>query len=346
MTTLRAESLDTTLVPPADRWQFWVDMADRVSAPIAFTSVHAADFRGRAELVDLGGIELTRFRYQSLVGRRTPRLIRQADPEVYQIALTLAGSSAISARRRDTAMRHGDFTLIDWGRPHDIRHASSRDGREPAASVTAVIPRALLPLHPDRVDRLSAARMPGATGPGALLAQHLNQITQHPDQFRAADAPQLADITLSLVSTLLARHLDVEDQLPADVRQWTMVARVRDFVERHLDDPTLSPQLVADAHHISIRTLHRLFQTEEDTVAGLIRRRRLERCRRDLVDPLLRDQAVQLIARRWGLTDKAQFSRAFKTAYGVGPQAYRATTLQRARIVNSSASVVNSERTY
>ncbi|RKF26899.1 helix-turn-helix domain-containing protein [Micromonospora globbae] len=321
---LRVETVDTTVVPPADRFPLWLEMAGRVSAPVAFTSDHADDFRGHARMVDLGGIALTRFRYQSLVGQRTPRLIRQADPEVYQIALATSGTCAISARRRDTALPVGDFTLVDWGRPHDLEHLGDNARDVPAASATAVIPRARLPLSPDKVDRLTAARLSGSEGPGALLAQHLHRITRHPEEFRDSDVPYLADVTISLVSALLARHLDAEDALPVDVRERTLLARISDFIDRHLDDPALSPQAVADAHHVSLRTLHRLFQTEEQTVAATIRRRRLERCRRDLADPLLRHRPVHLVARRWGFTDKAHFSRAFRSAYGMSPQAYRA----------------------
>ncbi|MFF3866543.1 helix-turn-helix domain-containing protein [Micromonospora sp. NPDC001898] len=329
MGTLRTETVDTAALPPAERWPFWVDMSARVSAPIAFASDHAADFRGRARLVDLGGgIQLTRFRYQSLIGRRTARLIRQADPEVYQIPLTVAGNSAISARRRDTAMGSGDFALIDWGRPHDIMHASRHHGREDAASATVVISRALLPLDADKVDRLSAVRISGTQGPGALLAQHLHRITRSPEQFRATDAPHLADVTLTLVSLLLARHLDAEAALPTEMRQQVLLTQVRDFVERHLGDPDLSPQSVADAHHVALRTLHRLFADQDESVSGVIRRRRLERCRRDLADPLLRDQTVQAIGARWGFRDKTHFSRAFRAAYGTSPRAFRESRWQ------------------
>ncbi|MGS2619600.1 AraC-like ligand-binding domain-containing protein [Micromonospora sp. LZ34] len=323
MAALRVETLDTMVVPPADRFPLWVEIADRAAAPIALTSDHADDFRGRARFLSLGAIELTRLRYQSLVGRRTPRLIRQADPEVFQVALTLTGRSMISASRRESAIPVGDFTLIDWARPHQVEHAVVADGDSAAGAVTAVIPRALLPLAPDRVAHLAAARMPGSEGPGLLLARHLHHVTRHPEQFRATDAPHLADVTVSLVSALLARHLDVEDRLPADIRRQTLLSRIRDFIDQHLNDPALSPQLVADAHHISLRTLHRLFQAQEETVAGMIRVRRLHRCRRDLTDPLLRHQPVHLIARRWGFTDKAHFSRLFRAAYGMGPQAYR-----------------------
>jgi AraC-like DNA-binding protein len=320
---LRAERLDTSLLPPAERWPFFTEITSRVSAPMIMDSDRREDFRAEADIIELGGLELSRFRYQSLVGRRTPRLIRQSDPEVYQVALTLSGTSAIGARRAANVIPVGDFTLLDWGRPHEVLHHGRDDGRRYTSSITVLLPRARMPLHPDRVDRLTAIRMSGAQGPGALLARHLEQITSQPGQFRVEDAPHLADVTISLISLLLARHLDAEAALPAELRQQALRAQVLDFIEGHLDDPALSPRAVADAHHVALRTLHRLFADTDESVAGAIRRRRLERCRRDLADPLLRDQPVHAVAARWGLRDKAHFSRAFRAAYGVSPRAWR-----------------------
>jgi transcriptional regulator GlxA family with amidase domain len=68
-------------------------------------------------------------------------------------------------------------------------------------------------------------------------------------------------------------------------------------------------------------------------VAGWIRSRRLERCRRDLADPSLAAHPVAAIATRWGFASAADFSRAFRTAHGVPPAEYR----RFARVVNTSA---------
>lgn len=65
-----------------------------------------------------------------------------------------------------------------------------------------------------------------------------------------------------------------------------------------------------------------LFHGRPHGVAGLIRHRRLERCHRDLLDPLLADRSVHAIAARWGLTDAGHFSRAFRDTYGLPPGTY------------------------
>jgi transcriptional regulator GlxA family with amidase domain len=58
-------------------------------------------------------------------------------------------------------------------------------------------------------------------------------------------------------------------------------------------------------------------------VAHWIRTLRLENCRRELRDPLLAHCPVSGIAARWGILDAAQFSRAFQSAFGESPRAYR-----------------------
>ncbi|GAA2782859.1 hypothetical protein GCM10010521_71870 [Streptomyces rameus] len=100
------------------------------------------------------------------------------------------------------------------------------------------------------------------------------------------------------------------------------------FIEDHLADAGLSPASIAAAHHISVRYLHHLFQRDRRTVGTYVRQRRLERCRADLADPALVGRGVGQVGRRWGFRDPAVFSRAFKSAYGVTPGAYRKRLLR------------------
>jgi len=64
------------------------------------------------------------------------------------------------------------------------------------------------------------------------------------------------------------------------------------FILENLSDTGLSPTMVAAAHHMSLRSLHQLFHDEGLTVAGWIRKRRLECCRHDLSNPALASRPV------------------------------------------------------
>jgi transcriptional regulator GlxA family with amidase domain len=55
---------------------------------------------------------------------------------------------------------------------------------------------------------------------------------------------------------------------------------VTGYVRAHLGDPRLSRSSIAAAHHLSPRTLDRLFADQPWSVSGLIRHERLEAVRR------------------------------------------------------------------
>lgn len=65
------------------------------------------------------------------------------------------------------------------------------------------------------------------------------------------------------------------------------------------------------------------FHAEGHTVAGWIRERRLEQCRRDLAEPHLATRPINAIAARWGFASPAHFSQAFRNTYGLSPRQFR-----------------------
>jgi AraC-like DNA-binding protein len=167
--------------------------------------------------------------------------------------------------------------------------------------------------------------MSGRDGVGALLSPFLAQFAARLAQFDNAAGLRVADNIVDLVDTLLAEHLGV-DEPRADSGRRVLLARIMAFIEDQLADPELGPEPIAAAHYISTRYLHKLLHDEGRTVAGWIRTRRLDRCRRDLADPLLAGRPVGAIGARWGFTDAAHFSRVFRAAYGSSPRAYRGRT--------------------
>lgn len=150
------------------------------------------------------------------------------------------------------------------------------------------------------------------------------QLVGRLDDWSVAEGARLGTTVLDLLTVALAARLEREEQVPPDLRQRALLHRIHAFIEQRLVDPELKPAMIAAAHHVSLRYLYKLFEAQEQSVAGWVRRRRLERCRRDLLDPALAARSVSAIGARWGLVNAAHFSRAFRTAYGLSPVEYRA----------------------
>ncbi|MET7718524.1 helix-turn-helix domain-containing protein [Streptomyces sp. NPDC005407] len=310
----------TAQLPPRERFDYWYDAVSGVHGLYEIVSDHSADFRAELHARAFGAVGVSWLTHPSLEARRTAKLIRRHDPEVYHFSLNLSGSVRMAQGRQDVVLEPGDLVLHDSSRPF---RSVTHQGLGRASGVTVAFPRTLLPMHPDKVQRLLAVRLPGGSGMGALLSRYLSELATSGHEFRADDSARLSTITLDLIWAMIARGLDAEGSLSPSAQQRVLLVRIHAFIQQRLGDVSLSPDMIAAAHGISTRSLHRLFRDQGVTVTEWIRARRLDRCRRDLADPLLQTRPVHAVAARWGFTNAAHFSRVFRAASGISPAAYR-----------------------
>jgi AraC-like DNA-binding protein len=261
-----------------------------------------------------------------LVFLRTPRLISQSDPEVYHLSLILEGEAGVTWGRRENTYGALDFHVNDSSRPYEIW-----TGHGLISSVGIEIPKALLPLPPARVDQVIGRHLSGRTGIGTLLTQFLTRISADTTVYRPLDGVRLGTVLVDLVAAMFAQNLEAEGGLTPETRTRALTLRIKSYIQRHLHEEELTPSRIAAVHHMSRGYLHRLFQDEAETVAAFIRARRLEGARRDLSDPALTATAVHVIAARWGFPRAADFTRAFRAAYGVPPTEHRARATESGR---------------
>ncbi|MDX2937353.1 helix-turn-helix domain-containing protein [Streptomyces ipomoeae] len=355
-------SVTTDDLPRADRFGWWHDFTASALLPTVLHSDHEDDFAATADVLDLGAAQITAMTYRPVTAARTPRLIRQSDPEYCQLSLTVHGEMRLSQAGRTVAFGAGDLMLYDSSQPFEgratvretkvgrdgsggragdvARSGSAGRGGDMArgggvgrggdmagvgsvAHIVAQIPKALLPVRPCALDRLYATPIPVDDGFGDLLAQFLTQVTDKADHYRPTDAPRLLTVLTDLLSGALAHRLEGADALPPESHRHALFLRIQGFIRRSLADPDLSVDAIASAHHISVRSLHRLFQQQGASVATWIRGQRLAGCGRDLADPAKRHVPIQAIAARWGYPRPADFTRAFRTHHGITPSDYR-----------------------
>ncbi|OIK01344.1 AraC family transcriptional regulator [Streptomyces sp. MUSC 14] len=305
-------------VSAADRFDYWTELLGRTHAPMDLRSDHTDDFRASQRVLDLGAVTVWSATFQPLVFQRTPKLIRQSDPEAYHLSLVVRGTGAGVWRHRETAYKPYDLFINSSSLPNDVYSTGDL-----VQTVALEVPKALLPLPRDMAARIVGAPVSAREGMGALLARFLTQLIADPAAYQPSDRPRLAAVVTPLVSALFAHLLEAGDCLPPETHQQALTLRIQAFIREHLHDPDLTPSGIAATHHISTSYLHCLFQHEDATVAAWIRRLRLEAARRDLADPALRTTPIHTIAARWGFPRAADFSRAHRAAYGTAPKDHR-----------------------
>ncbi|KOV10796.1 hypothetical protein ADK60_37205 [Streptomyces sp. XY431] len=296
-------------------------MVARDAAPVAVGSPQAGDFEAEAAFLSLGPVGVSIHTHPALRSRRSAALTRRSDPEQYQLALVDGANPMwISRRGTDSGPASGELVLRDTSRPFE---AGARDEHGGSRRLVLHIPRTELPINPDKADRLLARRIPAQRGTGAILVRFLTSLGEHAAECGPEELGRLGAIARDLAAVCLAEHADAAREVDAGAQSRALLERVKVFIEHNLDDPDLAPGTIAERHHISVRSLHLLFQHEEESVSRLIRRRRLERCRADLARPELAHHSVRDLAARWGFANASAFGRAFREAYGLTPRDHR-----------------------
>lgn len=267
-------------------------------------------FRARLAAHELGAVAVGRVVAEPNMCLRTPRDIAAADPELLRILVLRRGHTHVRQGDRSCTITDGDVVVYDSTRPFAV------DARRRSDLVVCGVPLVLLGAHADRLRALSATRIPRDAPVARMFARFVEGVVDELGSDGLDGAEVELGETLIAFSRALARR--------EDVRAGTRLHAVQAWIDAHLGDPSLSPARIAAASFISPRSLHRLFEAEGISVSAWVRDRRLEGCRRDLADPAQAGRTIAEIARGWGWSDAAGFSRRFRVAYGCAPSALRA----------------------
>jgi AraC-like DNA-binding protein len=308
----------TSDVPPADRYDAWRNIVCDTLGPLDFRSDPDVPLSGEIEAGYLGPVNVGRVQTSTPHSvHRTPGLIRRGSSELYRVVLAISGNPRLEQDGRTAQLRPGEFAIYDFARPYELAYDSA------VQLAVFGFPRDLLALPPGSADRVTAVPIAADQGAGALASPVLRRVVLDLETYRPASAARLSTVMMDLVSLAVAERAGHAESSQIESRERTLLLRIHAFIEQNLGDTDLSPGVVAAAHHVSVRQLHRLFEARDTTVAGWIRKRRLERCRRDLADPAFIAVPVSALAARWGMPDPAHFSRLFRRAYGLPPAEYR-----------------------
>ncbi|MCX4399922.1 helix-turn-helix domain-containing protein (plasmid) [Streptomyces sp. NBC_00053] len=312
-------------LPVDRRMEGWAETTALAMVTTQMRFLDPNHLTARLRVSSLGDMQLSALSYSSLVSRRTPTLVRRSDPELFQLALVNRGRQHLEQAGRSVALNGGQMVLYDSSLPFE---AGVEAGLPAADSLVLQFPKKLLPLRCNQITRLLAVPLSARSGIGRLLARFLTDLSEDDANYTLQDRARLQATVVDLVSTVLAHHLDEGRMAPPHSQQRILFLRVSSYVQEHLGCENLTPASIAAAHQVSLRTLHRLFESNGTTVGSFIRQQRLERVRRDLAAAHLSHLPAHALGARWGYSDPAAFTRAFRNAYGAPPGKYRRLCLQ------------------
>jgi AraC-like DNA-binding protein len=312
-------TLDTLTLAPRERvdavralvWQSVVRVEIDHHVPVPELSVSLT-------LGSCGDVGVCATRATATTVRRTSRLAREDTEPMLFLSLQRSGSSIVVQHGREAVLGPGDFAVYDTASPYTLLFEDGID------TTFYRLPRAALALPAAAIRELAAVRIGAGNPLAGLTSRYLAGLADDPAILGGGHGATAAAPTIELIRAALTVQLG-DASLSREPLGNTLAARILAGMRSDLADPGLTPATVAARHHISVRYLHRLLQREGIRFGAWVRHQRLEGARLDLINSRLSGTPVAAIARRWGFTDAAHFSKTFRAAYGLSPRDWRAT---------------------
>jgi AraC-like DNA-binding protein len=233
------------------------------------------------------------------------------------LGITLTGTSLLRQGGSEATLHAGDGALLCPDEGFAITHPA------PVNMVGLRLSRrrlaALLPSHDDtelKVVRSDSPALALLLRYGLLAAQDGMHWSIELQRLAVRQLYELAALTVAA-----QRDADV-DRFAPGVRAARLRVLMAD-IESRLSDPDLGAASLARQHGVSVRYVHKLFESQGLSCAAFILSQRLARVHRVLSDPHCATQTIATIAFNAGFNDLSHFGRVFRRRYGQTPSDVR-----------------------
>lgn len=270
---------------PAGR-EFRARIASRPFGPLAMSDASSP----QAE-----GISMTRGRAE----------IRADERDHFMLYLVRDGRIDLQQEGRQASASAGDLFIYDQALPFSLDFHR-------ADAILVNVPRPLLVSRMPKVRRLTAHRVAGASGMGALAGSLLRQMSALDEAAQANVADRLALSAVDILATLLESEVAGDGQLQRERHR--LLPQVKSYILAHLHEADLDLESIARAQSIAPRTLNRVFAAEGTTPIRWLWQQRLAASHKALSEK--RVASVTDAAFSAGFSDLSHFSRAFKRQFG------------------------------
>jgi AraC-like DNA-binding protein len=314
------QSITTAGVKASERHEFWEAGASPLFGALALEELSAEPFDAKFSYTFIGDLVFCRLSARAAHRvSRTDAVAARDDRPFLKAVIQTHGRSVISQDGHTTALRAGEWTVYDAGRPYSVVLSAGGEFS------MLLVPRSKVVSRELDLRGFVLRRFPADRGLGKLIWSLVGSTVDEMPKLQHHSGFDLAAIVaqmtrLALLDSVADEHADGAEANPGEaLRQ-----RVKLYISAHLHEPELSIDSLAAHARCSKRYLHMVFRPEKRSISDYILQSRLDRCRADLLDPKLVHRSVTEIAYAWGFNSSNHFSRCFKRQYGISPRDLRA----------------------
>ena len=307
-------TFSTATTEPQHRSSKWNAVVNESYFPLELQFRDPIHFNGQLSRMSMGHVGMSRLTSDPLSYERRRAHIREAREEEYLITLPRATSVEFRQLGREVRCDPGGFILERGDEPYRFLYENPND------LFVLKVGRKALEERVRQPDRFCAKVFNATSGTAGLFASMVDQAQSKFADLGAAAGETVGRQLLELLGLALDETVDASSSNLSAVRT-AHISRVEKFIRENLKNPNLSPDLIAESCGISKRYLHDLFNDVNGTVSQQIRDQRLVAARDRLATaPGL---PISEVSYRFGFSDQAQFSRLFKSKFGITPSAFR-----------------------
>lgn len=305
----------TKKLPNVSQFEFWRSLYGSVELDLNDPSSVSSGYDAEA----LIGAMPNGIVFGASRSSNTSAVFGTPDNDGILVSVTLSGSAIVHDKDRNAqVVNSGSGAVLI-----DMRKSYGVTSRAEHAHVYLSIPRALAFSDPNH-DPFANGFVVGAAdrqGLKPFLAANLKMLHDNADSLTAGET----EIALNLVADVALACLNLRpesDDIASSRAMQVSYAAACDYIDRSLGNHDLTADAIAAGLGYSRAHLYRLFASHSQTVAEVLRDRRLERAR--LMIDVGRMSNVESIAFAVGYQSPSSFSRAFKARFGQSPRDYRA----------------------
>lgn len=189
---------------------------------------------------------------------------------------------------------------------------------EPLQQTTLIFPTSALRGSLSHVECLTGMHLPSQGGLGPMISGFFAGLVAQAERVPRHQHAAALQMTIDLLSKAVSAER--ESKLKNGGDEW--FTRLVHYIDQHLQNPDLTPSVIARENLISLRYLHLIFARKGLKVAALIRQRRMEHAKIALRSAD-KGTSITEIAFRMGFQDSAHFSRLFRQHCGMSPIQFR-----------------------